>query len=247
MIEFFKTIIYEPLYNLLMVIIELIPGGDVGVAVVVITLLVRFLLFPLSKKSIITQRRIKEHQDELNQLKEQYKDDQHQMAQKMMEFYREKEIKPFSSFLLILIQIPIIISLFFIFRETNLPEIQYDLLYDFIQEPSQTSMIFLGLVDISARSMGLAILAGAASFIHMQLSMPTPKKVENPGFKDDFARSMNMQMKYVFPIIIAGVAYSLSAVVALYLLTSNLFTLGQEIFVKRRLKDADSKSSNSKS
>jgi len=234
-LSFFKLVIYQPLYNVLVWLIDVIPGGDVGLAIILLTLAVRFVLFPFSKQSIITQKKMRDHQDELKEIQEKYKKDKQKQAEKMFEFYREKKIKPFSSFLLVLFQIPVIISLYLIFINTNLPEIQYDLLYNFVQEPGTVSMYFLGLIDLSGKSAGLALLAGLSSFVHLRMSVPVPKMVDNPSFKDDFARSMSLQMRYVLPIGITFIAFTFSAVVALYLLISNLFTLGQEVFVKRRL------------
>lgn len=239
MLEFFKTIIYQPLYNLLITIIDVIPGGDVGLAVITITLLVRFVLFPLSKKSIVTQQKIKKYQEELNKIKEKYKKDRQKQAEMMLAFYKEKGINPFSSIFLMLIQIPIIISLYLIFLHTALPAVEVELLYTFIPEPDVLSMNFMGFIDISSRSWGLALLAGFVSFFQMQLSLPEIKKVDKPSFKDDLARSMNVQMRYIFPIIIFIIAYMFSAVVALYLFTSNLFAVGQELLVKRRIKIED--------
>jgi YidC/Oxa1 family membrane protein insertase len=234
MISFLKTVIYEPLYNLLVFITSLSPFIDAGIAVITLTVLVRFIIFPLSKKAILTQQKIQLYQQDLKDLREKYKDDKQKQAEEMLKFYKDKKINPFSTIFLLLVQMPVIISLYLIFLNAQLPEIQLDLLYNFTPKPDEISMIFLGVLDLSKKSILLAVLAGVSSFVQLKLSMPPlQQKKENPSFKDDLARNMNIQMRYFFPFIIGGIAYSLSAIVALYLLTSNLFTIFQEMLLRK--------------
>ncbi len=234
MISFLKTVIYEPLYNLLVFITSLSPFIDAGIAVITLTVLVRFIIFPLSKKAILTQQKIQLYQQDLKDLREKYKDDKQKQAEEMLKFYKDKKINPFSTIFLLLVQMPVIISLYLIFLNAQLPEIQLDLLYNFTPKPDEISMIFLGVFDLSKKSILLAVLAGISSFVQLKLSMPPlQQRKENPSFKDDLARNMNIQMRYFFPFIIGGIAYSLSAIVALYLLTSNLFTIFQEMLLKK--------------
>lgn len=234
MISFLKTVIYEPLYNIFILITGIHPFIDAGIAVITLTIIVRLVIFPLSKKSIITQKRIQAHQEELKEIKERYKDDKQKQAEKMLDFYKEKKINPFSTILLLLVQMPVIISLYLIFLHANLPELRPDLLYSFTPKPENISMIFLGLFDISGKSLTLALFAGITSFFQLRLSLPKPKeRKKDQSFKDELARNMNIQMRYVFPFIITSIAYALSAVVALYLLTTNLFTILQELTLKK--------------
>ncbi len=232
----YHTLIYQPLYNGLVFLMDI--GADAGIAVVVLTLAVRFILFPLSKKAVTTQQKIREFQPEIDRVKEQYKKDRQEQAKKIMEFYKEKGINPFSSFFLVLIQLPIIFGLYRIFWASGLPEIQQQILYSFVPVPASVDMIFLGLVDIALKSWPLAILVGITTFFQMKLSMPALKNTKPVGqsFKDDLARSMNLQMRYFFPVISIFLSYTLSGAIALYWLTSNLFTIGQEMFLKRNNK-----------
>ena len=247
MISFLKTIIYEPLYNILVFIIGLSPFIDVGIAVITLTVLVRFMIFPLSKKAILTQKKIQKHQDELKELRDKYKNDKQKQAEKMLSFYKEKEINPFATILLLLVQLPIIISLYYIFLNAKLPEIQTDILYTFVKIPEQVNMIFLGFLDMSEKSYILAIFVGVTSFIQLKLSMPPiQKRKKEPSFKDELTRNMNIQMRYFFPFIIAGIAYAFSAVVALYLLTSNTFTIFQELSLRKHKNQIEEQSKNNK-
>jgi len=241
MIAFFKTIIYTPLYNILILLLN-VSWIDAGVATVILTILVKFLLYPLSKKAMVTQARMKEKEGELNAIKEKYKDKQEQ-AVKTMEFYRVNNINPFSNILTIIIQIPIIFSLYYIFFKSGLPTINSELLYSFVKAPLSVSMNFLGLVDVSQKSITLAFLAAITSFWQMHLastSSPTlplakGKGEENSNNTQDFAKMMAKQMKYTMPLIVFFISWKISAIVALYWLVSNLAGIAQDIYVRRQM------------
>ncbi|MEX1028381.1 MAG: YidC/Oxa1 family membrane protein insertase [Candidatus Paceibacterota bacterium] len=239
-VDTFNFIIYEPLYNGLVFVMWLLPWSDAGLAVIIFTVIVRLLLFPLSRKAVQTQMKMRAHEDELKQIKEDNKDDRQAQAQKMMAFYKEKGINPFSSFLLILIQLPIIIALYHIFLNAGLPDIDRSLLYFFVHAPETITVELFGLsfLSISGKSLVLAVTASVTSFFQIRYSLPPlkPKTGDKPNLKEDLARSMNMQMRYVFPVIVFFIAWSISGAIALYWTTSNLFTLGQELVVRREMR-----------
>lgn len=182
---------------------------------------------------------MRELEPKLKALKEKFKDKREEQARAMMELYKEAGLNPFASILLILIQLPVILSLYFSVYSGGgvaLPEINTDLLYSFIPAPETVSMLFLGMIDIAARSLPLAILAGATQFVQARMAIPKPAPRDpnaEPSLKDDFARSMHMQMRYVLPILIGVVAYYISAAIALYFVVSNLVAIGQEFFVRK--------------
>lgn len=233
------TIFFDPVYNTLVFFIDTVPGGDVGVAIVLTTLLVKFILLPLSIKAAKTQRLMRELEPILKEIKEKFKDKREEQAKAMMAVYKNAGMNPFASVALMFIQIPIIIALYLAVVRGGgvpLPEINIALLYSFVPEPITVTMNFLGLIDIAGKSLLLAALAGATQFVHAQLAMPPipdrdPDKA--PNFKEDFSRSLQLQMKYVMPVIIFFVAYTISAAIALYFLVSNLASIGQEYFVKK--------------
>ncbi len=231
MIAFLKVIIYTPLYNILIVLLN-IPYFDAGIAVVVLTVLVKALLFPLSKKATITQIKMKEASQELNEIKEKYKDRETQ-AVKVMEFYRKHQINPFSSIVGIVIQIPLVYSLYHIFLYSGLPVVDTKLLYSFIKVP-QVSMNFLGLWDISQKSVIFALLAAVSSFWQMHFSTKD-NKASNGNKTEDMSAMMAKQMKYTFPAIVFFISWKISAVVALYWLVSNLAGIAQDYYIKKRV------------
>ena len=213
------------------------PYADVGLAVIALTILVKILLFPLAHKVAHMQVRMKELAPKMEEIKEEYKDDKQEQTLKIMALYKEYKVQPFFSILVIFIQLPIILGLYWVFFRGGLPVIQLDLLYSFISEPELVNMNFLGIVDMGGRSIVLALLAGITQYIHSHYALPKPKpRSDNPTIKEDLARSFHLQMKYVMPVIIVGISYTISAAIALYWLTSNLFAIGQELLVRREMK-----------
>jgi YidC/Oxa1 family membrane protein insertase len=227
----FATLFYIPLYNALIYLISIIPGHSAGLAVIVLTLLIKLILFPLSKKAIETQLQMKQIEPDLAKIKEKVTDKQEQ-ARQTMQLYKDRGINPFASFLLLIIQFPILIALYQVFK-SNLLKIDLTLLYGFVHSPQVVNMSLLS-INIAQRSVVLAILAVITQFIQLNISLPKTKKSDKPSFQNDLAHSMNFQMKYILPLILFPVAL-ISSVIALYLLTSNTFMILQELVVRRRL------------
>ncbi len=241
MIAFFKTIIYIPLYNILILILN-VSWIDAGLAAVILTVLVKIILYPLAKKSTIAQAKMKEKEGELALIKEKYKDKQEQ-ALKTMEFYKINKINPFSSILTIILQIPVIFSLYYIFLNSGLPNIDTNMLYSFVKVPATVSMIFLGFVDVSQKSIVLAALAAITSFWQMHLASKViktdqskPNSAKAPLGKEDFAQMMAKQMKYTMPLIVFFISWKISAIIALYWFVSNLVGIAQDVYVRKQMK-----------
>lgn len=232
------TFFFDPIYNGLVFFIDIVPGGDVGIAIILTTIVVKIILLPLSLKAARTQYVMREVEPKLKEIREKYKEDRQKQARAMMDIYNGAGINPFSSILLLFLQIPIIIALYFSVISGGgvpLPDINGDLLYSFVAIPTAVSMMLLGIVDIAARSIPLALLAGITQFIHSHLSLPKQEPRDpnkTPDLKDDFARSMQLQMRYVMPILIFIVAYTFSGAIGLYFTVSNIMSIAQEYVVR---------------
>ena len=232
----FNTFCYNPLYNGLIALLAVFPWMDAGVAVIVFTILVKLALFPISKKAVRTQLLMKEIQKDIEEIKKKSGGNRQEEAQKTMALYKEKGINPFSGVFLMLIQLPIIFALYFIFLKGGLPKIDVTLLYSFVHAPTAINMHFLGFLDITQKSVFVAIFAAVSQFFQIRLAMPAtaPKgKIGEGTFKDELARSMSVQMKYVLPVFVLIGASSLPAVVGMYWTTSNLFAIGQELYMRK--------------
>lgn len=233
----FNTLFYAPIYNVLVWLIDVIPSHDAGIALVIITILVSILLFSVSKKAIKTQIGLKEIEPELKKIKETVKD-QSEQARQMLALYRKHGVNPFSMILLILIQFPVLIALYYMFFY-GLPVIHTELLYSFVPNPSHVNMNFLGIVDLAQTSIVLAIIAGVTQFIQAYIvgkrtkTAPTGQK---RTMQEEFAHSMQVQMKYVLPIIIGLISLGLPSALPLYWSVRNLFSAGQEWFIMNEKK-----------
>ena len=227
------TILYGPLLNALALLVSVIPGGDVGIAIILLTLFVKTALFPLSQRSIESQIKMNLLAPELKRIKDNGASKEEQ-AKQTFELYKHHKTNPFSGCLLILIQIPIIFALYYVFLKGI--DLQSGLLYSFVHAPQYINMNFLGILDISQKNIiMLAILAGISQYFQASL-MPKPATPDKTtgSFQENMTKSMQTQMKYVFPFVVAFIAYSVSGAVALYWITSNIFAIGQQIYANRK-------------
>lgn len=230
----YHTFFFNPLYNALVLLFTILPWADAGIIVVILTILVRLIIFPLSKKAVLTQVKMSEIAPDLAKIKEQYKDKTEEQAKRILALYREKGVNPFSGILVIIVQIPFIFALYQIF--IHFTEINSTLLYSFVTMPDHINTVFLGIVDITAKSIPIALLAAVSTFFQFQVSMKGQTQSKGNSFGDNLTRSMQAQMKYFFPVIVFFISYKISGVIALYWLTTNLFSIGQELFIRKNIK-----------
>jgi len=229
----YHTFFFNPLYNALVLLFTLLPWADAGIVVILLTFLVRLVLFPLSRKAVVTQMRMSEIAPELEKIKAKHKDNPEAQAAATLALYREKKVNPFSGILMVLIQIPLIFALYRIFLHFS--EVHQELLYSFVHAPEHINTIFLGLIDVSGKSAILALCAALSTYFQLKYSVKPQAASKDPSFGENLSRSMQSQMKYFFPVMVFFISYKISAVIALYWLTTNLFTIGQEIAVRRKI------------
>lgn len=237
----FDNLLYEPLYNILVGLIDVIPGGDIGLSVIILTILVKLVLFPLSASSIRTQIKLKEIDGDLKQIKEDYKDNREEMGKKMLDLYRENKVNPFASILLLFIQIPVVLALYFVFTKAGFPSINTDILYSFVPYPEYVNTNFLGFIDLtSSKNILIAILAGLSQYYQMFFLMRKNKDDKKEGEKsmaEEMMERVQMQMKYTMPFIIAAISFSFVSVVGLYWTVSNIFAIFQEIYINKKIRN----------
>lgn len=236
MSAFYHTFFYDPLYNALVILFDLLPWADAGIVIIILTVLVRLILFPLSRKAVHTQVRMQEIAPEIEEIKKKYKDKPEEQARATLALYREKKLNPFSSILIILIQFPVIIALYQIFLHAGFPSIDPGVLYSFVNAPEAVNTTFLGAVDLTLRSAPLAFLAAITTYFQFKFATKGQSAPKGNSFADNLAKSMQTQMKYLFPILVFFISYRISGVIALYWFTTNLFTIGQELVVRKKLK-----------
>lgn len=234
----FHEALYRPILNFLVILQNIIPGHDFGLSIIVLTVLIRLALWPLASQSIKSQKALQQLQPELNALKEKYKDDKVKQSQAMMDLYKTKKINPASGCLPVLIQLPILIALYYaLWDGLKSSEVIAKSLYSFVHLSDGINFIFLGVVNLGKKSVVLAVIAGLLQYWQTKMIMP-PKAADKAGktTADDFSSMMNTQMLYVMPIITVFVASSFPSGLALYWVTSTAFSIIQQYFVMKKIK-----------
>lgn len=231
MATFWRVIFYQPILNLLVGIYHVV--GDMGIAIVLLTLLFKLVLYPLSRQALKSQRALQLLQPKVEELKVKYKDQKDVMSRELMALYQREKVSPFSSCLPLLVQLPLLIALYRVFM-SGLNSGSLDLLYSFIPNPGHLSSITLGIWDLTKHSIVLAVLAGAAQYWQSKMLVRTPPAVKTPGAKDEgMMASMNKQMLYMMPVITIIFGSRLPSGLVLYWLVNILFTVGQQYLAFR--------------
>ncbi len=240
----FNTAIYNPLFNALVLVYNILPWKSMGLAIIVFTIIIRLILYPLSKKAIESQRALQKMQPMMNEIREKYKDDKQKQTEETMKLYSENKISPLSSCLPLLLQLPILWALNIAFREV-FSENGFSALYAFVHKPDFVQGIFLGFIHLAEpKNIPLAVLAGAAQFVQSWMLMQKTKKPKNAIQKDtkksqeeqmaDATQAMSRNMTYLFPLVTVWFGYSLPAGLSLYWLITTLFAVLQQWLVERQ-------------
>lgn len=248
MSDLFHLILYNPLFNALIGLYHIFPIKDLGVAIILLTLLIKILLYGPTQSSIKSQKSMSDIQPKLDDLKKKYKDNKEELGRQLMKFYRENKVNPLSSCLPLLIQLPILIALYQVFfagLSTNpdtglLNPNQVSNLYNGLQTiydhtPIQTT--FLGFVDLAKKgNIPLALLAGASQYFQSRMMTRKRPKIHTKGSADeDLTARMNQQMMNILPIMTVIFGYQFPAGLTLYWFVSTLFMILQQWRVFRNI------------
>ena len=228
----FQEFLYQPLFNGLIFLYNVLPWQDFGLAIILLTVLIRLILYPLNQKSIRSQAVLNKLQPEIKALQQKYKDDKVKQSQEMMALYKVNKINPASGCLPLLIQLPILLALYRVFW-TGLDPSRLDSLYSFVAHPEVINPMFFGLVNLSQANIILAILAGLFTFIQSKMMVP---KAASSG--SDFSSTLNKQMVYFMPLITVFIAWKLPAGLVLYWVATTLFGIGQQYLILRKKNDS---------
>ncbi|OGL77011.1 hypothetical protein A3J43_04030 [Candidatus Uhrbacteria bacterium RIFCSPHIGHO2_12_FULL_54_23] len=233
MLQIYNILIYQPLFNLLVWLYTVIPGQDVGVAIVLLTIIVKIIFYPLSLQSIRSQKALQTLQPKLDALKKTHSDNKEALARATMELYKTEKVNPLSSCLPLLIQLPVFIALYQVLRQ-GLGTTDFSALYPFVANPGALHTLSFGVLNLAAPSIALAVLAGAAQFWQSKMLVHTRQpRVE--GAKDESMTAiMNKQMLYVMPAMTVFIGWRLPAGLTLYWLVTTALTALQQLWMFRK-------------
>ena len=189
----FEIIIIQPIFNLLLVIYSIVPGGDFGVSIIIFTILVRLAMYPLVKKQLHQTKAMKKLQPELAKIKKNTKGNKQLESMQMLELYKKHGVSPFKSIGILLIQLPIFIALFSVIQIITLHRDQiakytYDFLENIpaikqiIDNPQGFNEKLFGIVDLTTSAFHngtinialviLAVIAAVTQYIMSKQTMP---------------------------------------------------------------------------
>ena len=243
-VQLYTTILYQPLFNLLVFFYNIIP--DIGIAIILLTIIVKIILWPLSHKGLKSQKVLQDLQPKMNALKEKYKDNKEKLGQETMALYKREKINPMSSCLPLLIQFPVIIAVFRVFRAIFAETVDFSLLYSFVSIPKVINPITLGFLDLSQPQIGLAILAGLAQFWHSRILLKRNKKETTSDSKKkelSLPETMSKQMMYFMPVITVFIASSFPGGLALYWLVITLLGVLDQYLINKSIDSSKLKNS----
>jgi len=234
------TFLYQPIYNLLIYFISIIPGYNLGFAIILLTVFIRLLLFIPQQRAMESQKKLQEIQPRIKKIQEQYKNNQQKLAQETFALYKEYKVNPFGSCLPLIIQLPILIALFYVIQTGLNPDNVY-LLYQPLRtfDLSVIDPNFLGLLNLTKIDVfALPLIVAGLQFFQMKLSMKK-SQVKKEGEKKKGGAEMEMaqnMMIYILPVMIALFTASTPSGVGLYWGISTLFGIGQQVYVNNKKK-----------
>lgn len=237
---FFQEVLCRPLFNLLILLYNIIPGHDFGLAIILSTIIIKILLIPSSRSAIRSQKDLTELQPKIKEIQEKYKSDKEKQGLALMELYKAHKINPFGGFLTLLVQIPILIALYRVFW-TGLDPDKLNGLYSFIRHPGVINPFFLGIIDLSKASPILAVLAGISQFIQTRMMTPKLKKIDH---KADTMSLVNQQMLYMMPFLTIIIVWKLPGGLPLYWTVITLFSIIQQYFVLKKRNESGTQKNN---
>ncbi len=235
MMYLFQEIFYRPILNFLVFLYNIIPGHDLGVAIILLTIVIKLILHPLSLKSLKSQKELQDIQPKIDALKEEHKDNKEALAKATMDLYKEHKINPFSSCLPLLIQLPFLLAVYQVFRDGLASRL--DLVYSFVYRPEMINAFSFGFIDLSKPNVILAVLAGVAQFWQAKTMMAKqPKKVETNPKQPDISTMMSKQMLYLMPAVTIFIGVSLPGGLTLYWFVLTMLTALQQWLMFRKKK-----------
>lgn len=236
----FITIFYQPILNLLVFLYNTVSFGDFGIAIILLTIVIKLVLWPLGKQAIKSQKSLQDLQPKIEELKKKYADNKSELSKATMDMYKENKVNPFSSCLPLLVQLPFLWAVYRVFSDGVNNKLS--LVYPFITKPEAINTIFLGFVDLAKPNVYLAILAGLAQFIQAKMLITKKPAVKSDGSKDEsMAAIMNKQMLYFMPAITIFIGISLPGGLTLYWFVLTALTALQQYITFHKKSDSGNK------
>jgi YidC/Oxa1 family membrane protein insertase len=226
----FEIILYKPLFNALIFLYESAAFNDIGIAIILLTIFVRILLYPIFNRTAKHQRIAQQLQPHIKEIKEKHKKDREAQTRAIMELYQKHKVNPLTPFFLLLVQLPVLIALYKIFNNINgFSDQAFTMLYSFIKQPGELGHTFLGIISLGEVSMLLAVLAAGAQYIQAKLAVSRKGRPKGDKQSEQMAKMATIMGPGIALIVLTR----FPAAVALYWLTSSVFSIIQQVIVNK--------------
>jgi len=230
MLYLFNTFLYEPVINLLVLLYNTIAFGDFGLAIILLTVLVRLGLAPMYQKTLRQQAITQKIRPEILKIQQDHKNNKEKQTILLMELYKKNKINPFYIFLVLLIQIPILLALFQAFTNGINGSVS-NIIYPFISDPGVFNPVFLGIINLNERNLVLIILTALAQFVQIKLTSPANNNVADLKIKMPSSSIMGVFLA-LFTVF---VLWNFPSALAIYWLTSTVFAIGQQYICNKSM------------
>lgn len=252
MIELFNTVFINPIINALVLIYKLLLFLSVpytlGFSIIVLTALVRFLIYPLTTSQLKSTHKMQELKPHLDRVKEKYKNDKARLQSEMMKLYREHGVNPAAGCLPILIQFPIFIALYNVFLKvvsidtvSTVEEVNRLLYFPLLHLDKAWDPLFLGVSLSSTPSQWMStspmlllipLITTVLQFVQSKMMVPPSAQKEAKEKADDFQKVMQTQMVYLLPLMIGFFSYQFPVGLSLYWNTFTVFGIMQQRWIQ---------------
>lgn len=226
----FNELLYRPIFNALVLVYNHLSFSSWGLAVIIITIIIRIILFPFFHKASRNQAVMQKIQPQIKDITDRYKNNKEEQVKQIMALYKKHRVNPFSSFGLLFIQLPILIALYLVFLRGLTPE-NLSLLYSFVSPPSIVHFTFLGLINLKESSIIVVVVAAALQYLQAKLSLPLTTSGSSS------AERLGRQMAFIGPVVAFLVLLNLPSVVGVYWITTSVFSIFQQLIINRSLKN----------
>jgi len=246
---FFYTILYQPLFNALILLYEFLPGRDLGLAIILLTILVRLALSPLLTRQIRSQKKLAALQKDVGEIRKATKDRAEQ-SQRMLALYKHHGVSPVSGCLPVLVQLPVLWAMYAVLSQGIDPQ-SLDALYAFVPRPTTIEPVMLNILHLqepafqrggggftfSWPAVILALLTGIVSYWQARLTPGMQKHAlaEDTTPTEKMAHQMNKQMLVLMPLMTTYFALVFPAGLALYWFVTTLVSVLQQRVLLKRL------------
>ena len=237
----FYLIIYQPIYNILIFLYNIC--GDFGIAIILLTIVIKFALIPLSRKQIESQKEMQELQPLIKELQKKYKDDREKLSKETMALYKEHKVNPAAGCLPLIIQMIVFITMYQVIVKLSQNQLQVhsENLYSFITFPENLNHLFLGFMNLTEPFAAIAVITAGAQYYQIKMmqakNVPTQEITKDKKEGEmDFATIMQKQMLIIVPIMTLFIGLKFPSGLTLYWLASTIFMIAQQWFVMHKEK-----------